>query len=126
MLLDTHVFLWWISDSPRLSKVAREVIADERNEVVFSVVSGWEIVIKAGVGKLELPDTPEKFLTEQLSCNDMEVLPMYLRHALRVHDLPDHHRDPFDRLLVAQAAAEGVPLISADPQLSRYPIETLW
>ena len=126
ILLDTHVFLWWISDSPRLSAFAREAIADERNEVVFSVVSGWEIVIKAGVGKLELPDTPEKFLTEQISRNDVEVLPMYLRHALRVRALPDHHRDPFDRLLVAQAAVEGVPLVSADPEVSRYPVEALW
>lgn len=125
-LLDTHAFLWWVSDSPNLSEVARETIADERNEVVFSVVSAWEIVIKASVGKLDLPGTPEKFLTGQLSRNDVEVLPMYLRHALHVHALPDHHRDPFDRLLVAQAIVEDVPLVSADPQLSKYAVEVVW
>ena len=126
MLLDTHVFLWWISDSTRLSNLARETIAEERNEPIFSVVSAWEIAIKVGVGKLELPDIPEKFVTEQLSLNDVEVLPMYLGHALRVHALPDHHRDPFDRLLVAQANVEGIPLLSADHHLSQYPVEVIW
>jgi PIN domain nuclease of toxin-antitoxin system len=125
-LLDTHVFLWWISDSTKLSALARETIADESNEPIFSVVSGWEITIKVGVGKLELPDTPEKFVTEQLYRNDVEVLPMYLGHALRVHALPDHHRDPFDRLLVAQAIVEGIPLLTADPRLSQYAVETIW
>ena len=126
MLLDTHAFLWWVSDSPKLSELARETIADERNEPIFSVVSGWEIAIKVGVGKLELPDPPEKFVTGQLSRNDMEVLPLHLGHALRVHALPDHHRDPFDRLLVAQAIVEGIPLLSADPQIDLYPVNIIW
>jgi PIN domain nuclease of toxin-antitoxin system len=94
--------------------------------VFFSVVSGWEIVIKAGMRKLELPDAPDRFVTEQLSRNDVEVLPIHLRHVLHVHALPDHHRDPFNRLLVAQANVEGLPLVSADPEISRYPIETVW
>ncbi len=126
VLLDTHAFLWWISESSKLSETAREVITDERNEVFFSVVSGWEIVIKAGMRKLELPDEPDKFVTEQLSRNDVEVLPIHLRHVFHVHALPDHHRDPFDRLLVAQANVEGLPLVSADPEISRYPVETVW
>ncbi len=126
VLLDTHTFLWWIADSPRLSEFARDAIADERTQPIFSVVSGWEIAIKAGVGKLEIPDSPEKFLSEQLSRNDVEILPIYLRHALRVYDLPDHHKDPFDRLLVAQAVLEKLPILSADPEISRYPVETVW
>jgi len=126
VLLDTHTFLWWIADSPQLSDVARDAIADERTQPIFSVVSGWEIAIKAGVGKLEIPDSPEKFLSEQLSRNDVEILPIYLRHALRVYDLPDHHKDPFDRLLVAQAVLEKLPILSADPEISRYPVETVW
>lgn len=126
ILLDTHAFLWWISDSPRLSDVARDIIADESTRPIFSVVSGWEITVKAGVGKLEIPASPEKFLSEQLSRNDVEVLPIYLRHALRVDALPDHHQAPFDRLLVAQARAEGVPLLSTDPEISRYPVEMIW
>ncbi len=125
-LLDTHAFLWWISDSPELSERAREVMADERNELLFSVVSGWEIAVKAGLGKLELPDVPAKFVTGQISSNDIEVLPIYLAHAMRVHDLPEYHRDPFDRLLVAQALVEELPLISGDQEISRYPVETIW
>lgn len=126
VLLDTHAFLWWIANSSELSDVARKIIADERNEPIFSAVSGWEIAIKAGVGKLELSDSPEKFLTGQISRNDLEVLPIYLSHALRVHALPDHHRDPFDRLLVAQAIIEEMPLLSADPWIARYPVEVVW
>ena len=126
MILDTHTFLWWVDDSPRLSDFARNVIADERTRPIFSVVSGWEIAIKVGVGKLKIPDPPEAFLTEQLSRNDVEVLPIYLRHALRVHGLPDHHRDPFDRLLIAQALAEDVAIVTADPSIADYPVETLW
>ena len=126
VLLDTHTFLWWVDDSPRLSDSARDIIADERTQPIFSVVSGWEILIKVGVGKLEIPDPPEAFLAEQLSHNDVEVLPIYLRHALRVPSLPDHHRDPFDRLLIAQALAEDVAIVTIDPSIAEYPVETLW
>ncbi len=126
ILLDTHAFLWWISDSPELSDAAREAIADGRNAPIFSAVSGWEIVVKAGLGKLELPDSPAKFVNEQLSHNGLEVLPIHLRHALGVYGLPDHHRDPFDRLLVAQAVVERLPILTAGPEIPRYPVETLW
>lgn len=125
-MLNTHVFSWWTSDNSKLSDLARETIADERNEPVFSVVSAWEIVTKAGLGKLKIPDPPEKFVIDQVSLNDLEVLPMHLGHALRVHDLPDHHRDPFDRLLVAQALAEDLVVLTADPLISQYPTKTLW
>lgn len=125
-LLDTHAFLWWIADKPEISDRARETVEDERNEILFSVISGWEIAIKAGGGKLDLPDAPERFVNEQLSRNDIEVLPMYLNHALKVHGLPEHHRDPFDRLLVAQALTERLPLISNNRQIARYPVETIW
>lgn len=126
VLLDTHAFLWWILGSPKLSELARETIAEESNELLFSVVSGWEISIKVGVGKLELPDTPKDFVTEQILLNDLKVLPVDLNHALRVYELPDHHQDPFDRLLVSQALEEGVPVLTADPFITRYPVETIW
>lgn len=126
LLLDTHAFLWWVADSPRLSQGALEAIADERNEPIFSAVSGWEIAMKAGVGNLELPDPPERFVSEQVLRNDLEVLPIHLRHALRVHDLPNHHQDPFDRLLVAQALAEGLTIVTADPLVATYPVQTVW
>ena len=125
-LLDTHAFLLWISESPKLSGGAREFMADENNELLFSVVSGWEIAIKVGVGKLGLPDVPAKFLAGQISVNGMEVLPIYFDHALRVAVLPDHHQDPFDRLLVAQALVEELPVVSGDGAISRYPVETIW
>jgi PIN domain nuclease of toxin-antitoxin system len=126
LLLDTRSFLWWIADSPKLSHDAREAIADARNEPIFSAVSGWEIAIKAGLGKLELSDPPGEFVTEQLSRTGLEVLPIHLRHALGVYGLPDHHQDPFDRLLVAQALAEDLTIVTADPFIVRYPVETVW
>ena len=104
VLLDTHAFLWWIDDSPKLPDLARDVISGGKARPVFSVVSGWEITVKVGLERLELPDAPGEFLTGQLSRNDVEVLPIYLRHALRVHELPGLHGDPFDRLLIAQGS----------------------
>jgi PIN domain nuclease of toxin-antitoxin system len=125
-LLDTHAFLWWISDDRRLSDRAREVIGEGHNELYFSAASGWEISIKAGLGRLETPEELEPFIADQLSRNAFQVLPIYLRHALHVSILPDHHRDPFDRILVSQAILEEVPLLSADPKISHYPVEVVW
>lgn len=126
VLLDTHAFLWWITDDDRLSEKAREIISDGRNELLFSAASGWEISIKAGLGRLELPKDLESFVADQLARNSIEALPIYLRHALRVHKLPDHHHDPFDRILVSQAILEETPLLSADPQITHYPVEVVW
>lgn len=126
VLLDTHAFLWWVIDSPRLSGTAREVIASEHNEPIFSAVSAWEIAIKVGLGKLNLPAPPEKFVAEQLCRNVLEVLPIYLKHALGVYSLPPHHRDPFDRLLVAQAMTENLTVLTADPLVAGYPVQTMW
>lgn len=126
VLLDTHAFLWWVSDSPRLSRRAREVIADTANTVFFSAVSAWELVIKAKLGKLRVPEDLSGFLTNHLRLNAFEVLPVYLAHALRVAELPDLHRDPFDRLLTAQALVEGMPIVSANPEIHRYPVEVVW
>jgi PIN domain nuclease of toxin-antitoxin system len=125
-LLDTPAFLWWITDSPQLSSRVREIIADGRNELFFSAASGWEIAIKARLGRLEVPGDLERSLTEQLSQNAIQVLPIYLSHALRTYALPDHHRDPFDRLLVSQAILERLTVLSADVQISRYPVEVIW
>jgi PIN domain nuclease of toxin-antitoxin system len=125
-LFDTHAFLWWITDSPRLSSRVREIIADGRNELFFSAASGWEIAIKARSGRLEIAGDLERFLTEQLSQNAIQVLPIYLSHVLRTYVLPGHHRDPYDRLLVSQALLERLPIISADARISRYPVETIW
>jgi PIN domain nuclease of toxin-antitoxin system len=125
-LLDTHAFLWWIGDDPRLSERAREVLSDGDNDLVFSAASGWEIAIKARLGRLHVPGDLNTYLFRQLTENYTSVLPVHLSHALRVHALPDHHRDPFDRLLVAQAIVEEIPLLSADPRIARYPVEIVW
>ena len=126
VLLDTHAFLWWIGDDPRLSERAREVFSDGDNDLVFSAASGWEIAIKARLGWLQVPGDLNTYLLRQLTENYTSVLPVHLSHALRVHALPDHHRDPFDRLLVAQAIVEEIPLLSADPRIARYPVEVVW
>ncbi len=125
-LLDTHAFLWWISDDPRLSEKAKEIISDGRNELFFSAASGWEISIKAGLGRLEIPRDLQRFIADQLSRNVIRVLPIYLSHALHIRTLPDHHRDPFDRILVSQALLEEMPLLSSDPQISRYSVGVVW
>ena len=125
-LLDTHTFLWWITDRPQLSARAREIISDGSNELFLSAASGWEIAIKAQLGKPELPDDPEHFIVEQLALNAFTSLPIRLDHALHVYALPRHHRDPFDRILIAQCQLENLPILSADPQIARYPVEVLW
>jgi len=126
VLLDTHTFLWWIADSPRLSARAREVIRDSNNELLFSAASGWEIAIKAQLGRLQLPDNLEQFIVEQLSLNTILVLPIQLRHALHVYTLPQHHRDPFDRMLVAQSQVENLPILTTDPHIAQYEVKTIW
>lgn len=124
-LIDTHVWLWWNGAPEQLSAEAREVIANGKNDVVFSVTSGWEIAIKHGIGKLRLPNNPERYVPERLAANRMRVLPVALSHALRVAALPHHHRDPFDRLLISQAQQEGLILITADEAFSPYDVSLL-
>ncbi|MEW6044956.1 MAG: type II toxin-antitoxin system VapC family toxin [Bacillota bacterium] len=125
-LLDTHAFLWWVTDDPNLSQRVREVIGDGQNEILFSTASAWEIAIKAGLGRVQFPADLEGFITEQVHRNAFEVLPVQLSHALKVFGLPDYHRDPFDRMLVAQALVEGIPILSADSQFARYPVQVIW
>lgn len=126
VLLDTHVFLWWITDDPRLSKQAREIISDGKNLLFFSAASGWEIAIKAKLGKLSVPDNLEAFIIEQLAENAITPLPVRLSHALHVYNLPVHHRDPFDRILIAQAQVEDLPILTGDPAIAQYPVEVIW
>ncbi|WP_027355361.1 type II toxin-antitoxin system VapC family toxin [Desulfofundulus thermocisternus] len=125
-LLDTHVFLWWITDDPQLSPRARKIISSGENKLYLSAASGWEMAIKARLGKLSLPDNPEPFILEQLAVNAIEPLAVSMRHALHVYTLPDFHRDPFDRLLIAQAQLENLPIITADPKIASYPVEVIW
>lgn len=125
LLLDTHVLLWWIDDDPRMSDRARALIS-HADTVLVSVASVWEIAIKAGLGQLEPPPDLRRYLRRQLARNEFELLPVLFEHAVAVRDLPLHHRDPFDRLLIAQSRIERLALISHDGRMKAYAIEVLW
>ncbi len=126
VLLDTHAFLWWVLEDQRLSPVARETIADPDIDVLVSPVSAWEIAIKAADGRLDLPEPSRSYVPSRMAANSFHELPITLDHCLRTAELPRIHRDPFDRLLVAQAQAEDLPLVSGDPAITRYDVETIW
>jgi PIN domain nuclease of toxin-antitoxin system len=126
ILLDTHAFLWWITDDPHLSPYVREVISSGENELFLSAASGWEIAIKAKLGRIKLPDKPELFISEQLTLNAIQSLPIQMSHALYVYKLPNHHSDPFDRMLISQAQLEELPILTADPRFSQYQVRVIW
>lgn len=123
VLLDTHAFLWWLADDARLGPKARAVIADPENTVFVSAVSGWEIAIKAALGKLELdmPDSLDALVEDE----GFVHLPITFFHGEQAGWLPPHHRDPFDRMLVAQAQAEGLRIVSGDPDIRSYGVRVL-
>jgi len=119
-ILDTHVFLWWNTDDNRLSSRLRELIADENQELFLSVASIWEMVIKCRKGLLTLPEPVGNYIPSRMERHRVLPLPVSMPHALEVSRLADHHRDPFDRLLIAQARCEGIPILTADPIFRRY------
>jgi PIN domain nuclease of toxin-antitoxin system len=124
ILIDTHVFLWGLFDETKLSsRIARLL---PTSEVWISVASLWEIIAKVQIGKLTLPGPVSAYLTAQLKTNGVSVLPITLDHVKRLEQLPVHHRDPFDRILIAQSLEESIELVSADPQFAKYPIHVIW
>ena len=126
VLLDTHAFLWWITDDERLSAPARAAISSGDNLIFVSAATVWEIVVKSRLGRLPIREQIEGFIPAELEANAFQPLSITVRHALRLESLPDHHRDPFDRILVAQALAEEMPLISGDQAVRAYPVSTIW
>ncbi len=125
-LLDTHAFLWWITDDSRLPERARSLIRESGNEIVLSAASSWEMAIKVQLGKLEAPRDLAGFVIDHLQRNRFGVLPIHLRHSLAVATLPLLHRDPFDRMLVVQSQLEEMPILTGDPLIRQYAVETVW
>lgn len=126
VLIDTHVFLWVLVSPKKLSLRARSVIESGDNHVLLSTASLWEIAIKEQVGKLSLPNPPERYLRRRIAESDIEMLPVSAEHALRLFSLPVHHKDPFDRIIIAQSKEEDIAVITADAVMRRYEIEVIW
>ena len=126
ILLDTHTFLWFVDDNPRLSETARILIESNDSQPFISMASLWEIAIKISLGKLQLKQPYEIFVPQQLAFNGIGVLNLSLEHTAALATLPFHHRDPFDRLIVAQAMIEEMPLVSVDPAFDQYSVKRIW
>jgi PIN domain nuclease of toxin-antitoxin system len=126
LLLDTHSFLWFVLNEPQLSSTAQSLIGDPANDILISPATYWEIAIKVRLGKLDLHAPYHDFMQRGIVGNDFEILPIEPRHTSVLTTLPLHHRDPFDRLLVAQAQIEAIPVVSADAALDPYGVQRLW
>ena len=125
VLLDTHVWIWMIMAPEKLSKHARRHINRDAEELMLSAVSAWEISIKWALGKLTLPSAPSEFVPEHLAATRTYPLAIQHSHALRVATLPQHHSDPFDRMLIAQAQIERIPILTGDPHFKAYDVEVI-
>ncbi|NEU75069.1 type II toxin-antitoxin system VapC family toxin [Hassallia byssoidea VB512170] len=121
-ILDTHAFIWWVTDNSQLSSTVSSIIADPSNVLFLSAASAWEIVIKVRLRKLNLPEPPETYIPSQLTINRFEGLPIQMVHALQVTNLPDLHCDPFDRIIIAHSQVEKMPIVTVDtPPLNPLP-----
>ncbi len=126
VLIDTHVFLWWVEGDRRLPAKARAALSDPDNECLFSLASVWELAIKAGLGKLRLALPVQRYVVEHVAANGFRLLDIRLPHVGRVEALAKHHRDPFDRLLIAQAMEEKLPVVTSDPLFTKYGVRRIW
>ena len=125
-LLDTHTFIWFILDARQLSPTARKIIEDAKSDILLSTASLWEMAIKMSLGKLDMGALFAALIPGQLMANQIEILPIAVAHLHKVAQLPFHHRDPFDRLLIAQSQVEHLPLLSRDPMFDGYGVQRLW
>ena len=126
LLLDTQCWLWMQAAPERFSDTARQIVDDPDNVLLLSPVSAWEIASKYAAGRLSLPTPPAEYVPSRMKSSGVDALPLQHSHALQVATLPWHHRDPFDRLLIAQAQVEGLPVLSADRQLAAYDVQLHW
>jgi PIN domain nuclease of toxin-antitoxin system len=125
-LLDTMVWLWSVGPVENLRREARDILRSGEEEISFSAVSSWEIAIKVQLGKYTLPELPGAYVPKRLSEQGIRSLPITLKHTLGVYDLPLHHRDPFDRLIISQALAEEMTILTADRIFRKYPVRIIW
>ncbi|MBA3869404.1 MAG: type II toxin-antitoxin system VapC family toxin [Anaerolineae bacterium] len=126
LLLDTHVFLWWYGERAKLSPKVLALCEDVTNDLYLSLASLWEIQIKLQIGKLKLSDPLDQILAYELHINSLKLLPIHATHIYGLANLPAHHRDPFDRILIAQAQVESLTLLTQDTLITQYPIVTIW
>lgn len=126
LLLDTCTFLWILSDDAALSEQARAAFSDPANEVYLSPVSVWEIVVKHALKRLPLPEPPDRFIKSQRTRHGIQPLPLDEDAVFQLSRLPEYHKDPFDRMLVCQAIAQGVTLLTPDEAIRQYPVRTMW
>jgi PIN domain nuclease of toxin-antitoxin system len=126
LLIDTHVLLWLAGDSENLSKKATSLILDEENSLFLSFASIWEIQIKSQLGKLDITRLLPDLIQEQCQSNDIKLLEVKLQHIYGLKDLPNHHRDPFDRLLISQSRIEQMPILSIDRAFDTYEVQRIW
>jgi len=126
LLLDTHTFIWWDSEPAKLSPQALTLCQDRTNSLLLSVASAWEMQIKLQLGKLKLTMPLAEIIESQQQRNNIEILPVLLPHVLALQSLPAHHKDPFDRLLIAQANVEEAMLVSSDPVFVQYVVKVVW
>ena len=126
LLLDTHAFIWWASEPKQLSKTAITLCQDRNNTLILSVASVWEIQIKTQIGKLKLNSPLNELIKKQKRINDLLILPIELEHVLKLGNLPDYHKDPFDRLIIAQSIAEKLIIVSKDSVMKKYSTNTIW
>ncbi len=125
-LIDTHVLIWWMTSDNRLSTTAKDLIKSHRNNIYWSVASSWEVSIKYALGKLEFDEPPENLIPSELDKNHIETLAIMNNHAFLAGQLPAHHKDPFDRMLVAQARIESLGVISNDSKFKFYDADVYW
>jgi PIN domain nuclease of toxin-antitoxin system len=126
VLIDTHVLIWWTGDTNQLSPLVRDMLADPQTELILSIVSIWEMQIKISLGKLSLQMDLPTLVEDEVSRNSFSLLPIELKHIYGLNDLPLHHKDPFDRLLIAQSMLEKMPIISIDEKFDAYGVQRLW
>lgn len=125
-LLDTQVFLWWSDRYTNLSGKVYSICEDTDNELLLSIVSIWEIQIKVQLEKLQLPDTLKQIVTTQQQKNNFDILPIHPHHIYGLGQLAAHHKDPFDRMLISQALYEGIPILTKDDAIKKYPVKVIW